>query len=369
MANKQTQRVQEIWQDKLSSFLVKGRVTRALDYLADVIDAPPSLFEDDPTFVDERRLAWLLRINLLMQFHRYREALAWVLYELELHPDRPVVLAMRARLRRILNLDAAKSESDAASDKAYEWSTVAGMRNVKAMLEHDVLLPLIEPELFEKYGLDVPGGILFYGPPGCGKTHIARALAEMAGRTFLEIKPSELGSTYVHGSQLKIRELFNKARKQAPCLMFLDELDALAPERGKSGGHYDREVNELLVQLDDCVKDEILVVGATNQFGKIDAAIKRSGRMDKKVFIGLPDIEARAELVSLSLAKRPTSRIDAAEIAGALEGYTAAEVIQVCDEAARLALSKRRDITELDLHRSIREFKPQRFSNNPADWE
>ena len=363
-------RIERYWQDRIANYLVRGRLTRALDYLARVIDAPPTLFEDDAIFTEERRVAWMLRVNILIQHHRFREALAWVMYELEVNPDTPVALALRTKLRRLLKLDSAPPNSTTTDkEQRHDWPNVAGMRGVKAMLERDVLLPLVEPELFERYGLAVPNGILFYGPPGCGKTHIARAVARMAGRTFLDIKPSDLGSIYIHGTQRKIGALFDQAREKAPCLMFLDEFDALVPERGQAGGHYDREVNEFLVQLDNCSKDGILVIGATNRLNNIDTAIKRPGRMDKKVFIGLPDIEARSELIRLTLEGRPATSIDNIGFAKRTEKFTAAEIVQVCDDAARMALDQRQDISEIDLQRAIRDFKPQGFSNDPTDWE
>ena len=295
MTNIRTE-VETRWREKLADYLVQGHLGRALHYLASIIDEPPSLF--DEIFAEERRLAWLLRIDLLVQHKRYREALAWILYELDINPDNTAAIAMRGKLRWYLKLEATLSNGkrQALDETDFEWPGVAGMRSVKAMLERDVLLPLVEPTLFAKYKLLPPNGILFYGLPGCGKTHIARALAQKAEREFIEVKPSDLGSIYVHGSQGKIRRLFDEAAEKSPCLLFFDELDALVPARGRAGGYQDKQVNEFLVQLNNCSERGLLVVGATNRLDSIDSAVSRPGRIDKRVFIGLPDVEAGAEL-------------------------------------------------------------------------
>jgi len=364
-----TVRIEECWREKLADFLVQGHLGRALYYLARIIDAPPSLF--DEIFAEERRVAWLLRIDLLIQHQRYREALAWVLYELDTNPENAAALALRMKLRRYLKLET-PTRSDIRSEGSeveFDWPGVAGMRSVKAMLERDVLLPLIEPALFAKYKLSPPNGIVFYGPPGCGKTHIARALARKAERAFMEIKPSDLSSIYIHRSQGKIRALFDKAVESSPCLLFFDELDALVPMRGHAGGYQDNEVNEFLVQLKNCAERGLLVVGATNRLGNIDNAVSRPGRMDKKVFIGLPDIEARAELLRICLEERPIAPIDFVTIARSFEGYTCAEITHLCNEAARVALETNREITEIDLQRAMKDLRPAGHSNNPRDWE
>lgn len=364
-----TVRIEERWREKLADYLVQGHLGRALHYLARIIDAPPSLF--DEIFAEERRMAWLLRIDLLLQHRRYREALAWVLYELDINPENAAALALRMKLRRYSKLETPPRSDvrSAAAEPEFDWPGVAGMRSVKAMLERDVLLPLIEPALFAKYKLSPPNGILFYGPPGCGKTHIARALARKAGRAFMEIKPSDLGSIYIHGSQGKIRALFDEAVEKSPCLLFFDELDALVPMRGHAGGYQDNEVNEFLVQLNNCAERGLLVVGATNRLDSIDTAVSRPGRMDKKVFVGLPDIEARADLLRICLEDRPVASIDFVAIARASEGYTCAEITHLCDEAARVALERNREITEIDLQRAMKNSRPAGHSNDPRGWE
>jgi len=167
----------------------------------------------------------------------------------------------------------------------------------------------------------------------------------------------------------KIRALFIQAIEKSPCLLFFDELDALVPIRGHAGGYQDNEVNEFLVQLNNCAERGLLVVGATNRLGSIDAAVSRPGRMDKKVFVGLPDIEARADLLRICLDERPIAPIDFVAIARASEGYTCAEITHLCNEAARVALESNREITEIDLQRTMKNSRPAGHSNNPPDWE
>lgn len=185
----------------------------------------------------------------------------------------------------------------------------------------------------------------------------------------MEIKPSDLGSIYIHGSQGKIRALFDEAVEKAPCLLFFDELDALVPMRGHAGGYQDNEVNEFLVQLNNCAERGLLVVGATNRLDSIDTALSRPGRIDKKVFVGLPDVEARVELFRICLEERPVVPIDMVDLARASEGYTCAEIAHLCDETARIALQTNREITEIDFHRAMKNSRPADHSNDPRDWE
>jgi transitional endoplasmic reticulum ATPase len=195
------------------------------------------------------------------------------------------------------------------------------------------------------------------------------AVAEILKFEFTEVKPSDLASSFVHGGQQKIGELFRTARDKAPALVFFDELDALVPRRGEDnvGHHYSAEVNEFLVQLNECWKSKVFVVGATNLPTRIDAAVLRPGRMDKKVFVGPPDLEARVELLKLYMQDRPQAEIDWLHVGEKCSLYTSAEIEHVVNEAARAALSDRRLITE-DLPRD-NELIKKHFQNLPeCDW-
>jgi SpoVK/Ycf46/Vps4 family AAA+-type ATPase len=351
------------WARKLQRCLASRQKDRALRMLDRVIERDLPLFGCDPEVQEDRRLAWLFRIDLLREWGRLSEALAWTCFECEMNPDNVAAHALKERLKAALNLDARDREAGVRHPRQTSrdqlWPGVAGMREVKAILERDVILPLQEPELYQRYRVDLPNGILFYGPPGCGKTFIARKLADLLKFNFIEVKPSDLASIYVHGGQEKIGELFQEARENAPTLLFFDELDALVPSRGGAGlgHHYSAEVNEFLVQLNECWKNKVLVIGATNLLDNIDAAIRRPGRMDKKVLIGPPDLEARVELLKLYISDRPQEKIPWVNLAETCTNYTAAELEHIVNEAARIALTDRRTISERDISRRWRRIR------------
>jgi len=342
--------------ERIGVFISRGQYRRALEILDQVIEDPLPLFEGEAWVIEERRLAWLYRIELLREWGRLTEALAWACLEVEMNPDNVAAIALKERLKReagFLRRQGSAKHIAAGDDKPTRtaWGGVAGMRDLKAMLERDVILPLQEPEIYERYRLNLPNGILLYGPPGCGKTFIARKLAEVAGFNFMEVTPGDLASIYVHGTQGKIAELFVEAHKQAPCMIFFDELDAMVPNRGGDfvGHHYASEVNEFLVQLNESGKNRVLVIGATNLPDRIDPAVRRPGRLDKKFFVGPPDYEARVELLRLYMANRPQEEIDWHNCAVELEGYTCAEIEFIVNEAARPALAQNRPIINGDI--------------------
>ncbi len=223
-------------------------------------------------------------------------------------------------------------------------SELAGMQELKKMLQEEVIEPLRNPEKFRRYGISIPNGILMYGPPGCGKTFVAQRLAEALDYNFYEISPSEVGSPYVHDTCLKIRKLFDDAAAAAPALIFVDEFEGLVPARGSLGGeqqHKAEEVNEWLLQIGSCSGRRILFVAATNEPWSIDPAVKRSGRLDKKVYVGPPDREAIEQMVDFHLKGRLTTPdIDLGGFATEISdlGYSASDLKLIVDEAARIAM-------------------------------
>ena len=239
---------------------------------------------------------------------------------------------------------------------------VAGMRELKTLLRREVVDYVRNPERYRRYGLNLPNGILLYGPPGCGKTYIARLLAEELGHHFVEIVPSDLASPYIHETVTQIRAAFSEAAKQAPSVMFIDEFEAFVPPRGDLGGHQQHkaaEVNEFLVQLNCCSEKKILVIAATNQPEKIDPAVRRAGRLDKHIYVGPPDPEARREMLSLHLEGRPVAPdLDLAALAAELDHYSASDLKFLVDQAARRALEADEDIGLASFRTAMRGITP-----------
>ena len=253
-----------------------------------------------------------------------------------------------------------KNESQKENKELRGFGKVAGMNDLKELLQEDVINPLKEKDLYKEYKVSVLNGILLYGPPGCGKTFIARSLAEEVGFTFIEVKPSDIASKFIHGTQEKIRELFDKAREKSPSIIFLDEIDAMIPSREGNIDHsYASEVNEFLVQMTECQKDDIFVIAATNRPEKIDTAILRTGRIDKIIYVPPPDFEARKEMFELFLRDRPTDNsIIISSIARKTEYYVSSDIKYIVEEAAKMALRKREKITQFHLETAIEKSKP-----------
>lgn len=227
---------------------------------------------------------------------------------------------------------------------------VAGMKSLKDMLIRDVINPLLNPEKYEKFKLSIPNGLLLFGPPGCGKTFIVKKLAEELQYHLFEMSPSSIGTPYVHGAVGNIAKVFDMARKEGPSIIFIDEIEGLIPKREELGSHADikkEEINEFLLQLNNAGAQKILVVGATNRPRMIDTAILRSGRMDKRIFVPPPDLEAREEMFFLCLKGRPyKATIDCKKLAKMTECYVGSDLELIVTEAARDAVTQ--DKPEID---------------------
>ncbi|MBO5815483.1 MAG: AAA family ATPase [Bacteroidales bacterium] len=235
------------------------------------------------------------------------------------------------------------------------FADVAGLENVKTLLADEVMYVLKNPEKAKQYRLKAPNGMLFYGPPGCGKTYVVEKFAQEARLNFVMVKASDLGSIYIHGTQGKIKELFDKAAAKAPTVLCFDELDGMVPDRSKvTSEGAAGEVNEFLSQLNNCSDRGIFVIGTTNRPNMIDPAVLRSGRMDHFIYIPMPDTEARKELFRIHLADRPqTEDIDLEALAGLTEGYVASDIELIVNKTALAAAKKEVPISQEILEESI----------------
>ncbi len=245
--------------------------------------------------------------------------------------------------------------------KGKGFSAIAGMQELKDTIKLDVIDALNEKEKYAEYGLTIPNGMLLYGPPGCGKTFFAERMAEEIGFNFYQIKPSDIQSKWVNASQENIKNLFDEARKNAPSIIFIDELDALVPNRNNSSVNHmnTSAVNEFLAQMNNSGDDGVFIVGATNRPDSIDPAILRAGRLDKHIYLPPPDFEARKLMFKLYLEKRPTEiGLDYSTLAKATENYVSSDIKFLSDEASRMALRSKSRITKEILLETIERNKP-----------
>lgn len=245
--------------------------------------------------------------------------------------------------------------------KGNGFGDIAGMQELKNMLNQKVIFVLKNKELAEKYKLTPPNGMLLYGPPGCGKTFFAEKFAEETGFNFLMVKSSDLASVYIHGSQEKIGNLFKQAQQKAPAVLCFDEFDALVPNRSNiDNASMSGEVNEFLSQLNNCSKKGIFVIATSNRPDKIDPAVLRTGRIDKQVYVPLPDNEAREEMFMLHLKGRPydDNDINAKKLSELSDGYIASDIAYIVNDAAMTAAFTNQNITQELLETSLKNTKP-----------
>jgi SpoVK/Ycf46/Vps4 family AAA+-type ATPase len=271
---------------------------------------------------------------------------------------------------------AAAESASAGLDEADAYDTehagltladVAGMTEVKQRLEVAFLAPMRNPELRRLYGKSLRGGLLMYGPPGCGKTFIARAVAGELGARFLAVSFADIIDMFVGQSERNIHELFEIARRNAPCVLFLDEVDAIGQKRSQLRHTPMRSaVNQLLLELDDVAghNEGVFLLAATNHPWDVDSALRRPGRFDRTLLVLPPDATAREGVFRYHLKDRPVAGIDLARLAGLTDGYSGADIAHICETAAERALmdsvrlGEPRLIGTPDLESAIGEVKP-----------
>ena len=240
------------------------------------------------------------------------------------------------------------------------FADVAGMNEIKTIMQKKIINILKDPERAERFKIQIPNGMLLYGPPGCGKSFIAEKFAEEAGYNYVFIKSSDLASIYVHGSQEKIGKLFDDARQNAPTILNFDEFEALVPNRSKINNSSESgEVNEFLSQMNNCGKDRVFIIASTNRPDLIDPAILRKGRMDNVIYIPIPDKEARKGMFEIHMKDRPISgNIDYSHLADITEGFVASDIAYIVNDAATRAFEDDVEITQALIDEVIKENSP-----------
>ncbi|MFH1403484.1 MAG: AAA family ATPase [Candidatus Altiarchaeota archaeon] len=220
------------------------------------------------------------------------------------------------------------------------FKDVAGLDKVKEKILEYIVYPLSNPELAKRYGKEAGGGVIMYGPPGCGKTFIAKASAGECAAAFISVKASDIVDMYAGNTEKNLHNAFETAREHKPCILFFDEIDGVAGKReGMDQSFEKRAINQFLVEMDgaEYSNEGVLAVGATNAPWDIDAALRRAGRFSRMIFIGEPDTKTRREIIKIHMRKRPVSkRLNVGRVARMTEGYSPADLAALVDAAATI---------------------------------
>lgn len=317
-----------------------------------------SFFEIENTFMDyDQNLSKIINKALCydsdFRFKSADEFLRVLSGEIEIEE-----LDENVKQRAITN--SVKKNSFITKKAGNGFDAIAGMNELKEQLTLEVVNAFKNPEEYEKYKVTIPNGMLLYGPPGCGKTFFSKCLAEEVGFNFIEIKPSSLQSKWVNATQENIANMFKEAEANAPTFIFIDEIDALVPSREKDLHEmHSNAVNEFLAQMNNLGEKSIFVIGASNRPEKIDTAILRSGRLDKKIFVPTPDYYARKALFEMFLNNRPLDfGINYDELAENTDNYVSSDIQLIVNESARTALKEKVRINMKILNEVILITKP-----------
>lgn len=262
---------------------------------------------------------------------------------------------LRTAISRQLSSSVKDKEQHRNIRRGNGFADIAGMDDLKEKIRYDIIDVLNDAERAKELGITIPNGILLYGPPGCGKTFFAEKCAEEMQCHFMYVKCSDVASPYIHGGQEKIARLFEEAREKSPTLLFLDEVDALLRTRTKQQNASESgEINEFLCQINNCGESGVFVIAATNMPEEIDEAALRAGRLERKYYIGVPDVQTIEKLLEIQLRKRKTDSINIKEVAKHLQGRVAADVKLLVDVAARLAFRNHCNISTQLLIEAVR---------------
>ena len=286
--------------------------------------------------------------------------------------DRDELAERRRKKLKLIQFDA-DGRTLVESEKPKEtFDDVGGLEDVKKKIRMNFILPLKNHEIFAAYGKEAGGSLLLYGPPGCGKTFVARATAGEIDANFMHIELQAILSMYVGQSEHNLHDVFVKARENKPCVIFIDELDALGGSRHHMRQHHDRMlVNQLLLELDglQSKNDNVFVIGATNTPWYLDSALRRPGRFNHLIFVPPPEEAERETILRLKLAGKPAEGLNLSRIAAETKHFSGADLEQIVKDAVEYAMERTfetgeiQPITQDDLKRALKGRKP-----TTLDW-
>jgi len=266
------------------------------------------------------------------------------------HNDRDDLADRRRSKLKVLRFDNNGKDLVESEKPEETFADVGGLEDVKKKIRMNFILPLKQPELFAAYGKEAGGSLLLYGPPGCGKTFLARAVAGEIDANFMHIELQAILGMYVGQSENNLHDIFEKARENKPCVIFIDELDAMGGSRNQMRQHHDRIlVNQLLMELDGLrtFNDQVFVIGATNTPWYLDSALRRPGRFNHMIFVPPPEESERTTILRLKLAGKPLSSLDLSKISKETKHFSGADLEQIVKDAVESALERTLDIGEI----------------------